>query len=105
MNEHSDLIRPHHCFCEIPDEELRPWVEKRYRENHSTMELIHSTNDAHQKEIISIVALLDVDEKTLLNLMGDIDKPEHHILHCRETVKKMLGIDTPPACRVPPPPN
>jgi len=89
----TSLIRPHHCFCEIPDVELQPWVEKRYRENRSTVELLHSTDDAHQKEIISIVALLDVDEKSMLELMGDVNKPEHHIIHCRENVKHMLGLD------------
>jgi hypothetical protein len=93
MNNKSILVHPHHCFCEIPDEELRPWVEKRYREMIPTMELIHSTEDPHEKEIISIVALLDVDEGSMLKLMGDVSKPEHHIIHCREHVKHMLGLD------------
>ena len=92
MNNKTDLIHPHHCFCEIPDDELRPWVDKRYRENRSTIELIHSTDDPHQKEIISIVALLDVDDESLLNLMKDVDWPDQHIIHCREDVRKMLGV-------------
>jgi hypothetical protein len=93
MNNETDLVHPHHCFCEIPDEELLPWVEKRYRENIPTVELIHSTNNPRQKEIISIVALLDVDEQSMLQMMGDVDKPEHHIIHCRENVKHMLELD------------
>jgi hypothetical protein len=71
-------------------------VEKRYRENRPTIELINSTDDPHQKEIISIVALLDVDERSMLQLMGDVGKPEHHIIHCRENVKRMLGLDGTP---------
>ena len=93
MIEKINLTPPHHCFCEIPNEELLPWVEKRYRENIPTVELLHSTNDPRQKEIISIVALLDVDEPSMLQLMGDVDKPEHHIIHCRANVKHMLGLD------------
>ena len=93
MKEKPALNRPHHCFCEIPNDELRPWVEKRYGENIPTVELIQSTDDARQKEIISIVALLDVDEQSMLQLMGDVGKPEHHIIHCRENVKRMLGLD------------
>ncbi len=93
MNNETDLVQPHHCFCEIPDDELRPWVDKRYRENRPTIELIHSTDVPRQKEIISIVALLDVDEQSMLKLMGDVNKPEHHIIHCRENVKHMLGLD------------
>ena len=93
MKPKTAAINPHHCFCEIPEDELRPWVEKRYRENIPTIKLIHSTRDPHEKEIISIVALLDVDEKTMLELMGNVEQPEHHIIHCRENVKHMLGLD------------
>ena len=94
MQPESELVPPHHCFCEIPDAELKPWVEKRYRENRPTVELIHSTDDPRQKEIISIVALLDVDEESMLRMMGDVNKPTHHIIHCRENVKRMLGLDS-----------
>jgi hypothetical protein len=89
----SGLVKPQHCFCDIPDDELQPWVEKRYGEHRPTIELLHSTNDPRQREIISIVAMLDVDEATMLQLMGDVDKPSHHIIHCRENVKRMLGIE------------
>ena len=93
MTDQSDTIVPTHCFCEIPDDELRPWVKKRYEEKQSTLDLIKSTDDPHQKEIISIVALLDVDEDTMLEMMGDVSKPAHHVIHCRENVKHMLGLD------------
>ena len=92
MKTESDLVHPHHCFCQIPNDELQPWVKKRYGEQIPTVELIHSTDDQREKEIISIVALLDVDEKSMLKMMGDVDKPEHHIIHCRENVKHMLGL-------------
>ena len=92
MNDHDKLIHPTHCFCQIPEEELKPWVEKRYVEHQSTIELLHSTDNPHEKEIISIVAMLDVDEADLLTMMGDVDMPDHHILHCRENVKQMLGL-------------
>ena len=92
MTEHTDLIHPTHCFCQVPDEELRPWVLKRYVEHNSTLDLLKSTDDPHEKELISIVALLDLDDDTMLRMMGDVDMPEHHILHCRLNVKQMLGI-------------
>lgn len=92
MNEHNQDIHPGHCFCQIPDNELRVWATKRYKEHHSTMELLMSTNDPHEKEVIGIVALLDVDEESMLQMMGDVDKPTHHIIHCRQHVKQMLGV-------------
>ncbi|RKX38065.1 MAG: hypothetical protein DRP64_16335 [Verrucomicrobia bacterium] len=93
MNSKTDIVHPHHYFCQIPNEELRPWVEKRYGEQIPTVELIRATDAPREKEIISIVALLDVDEESMLHMMGDVNKPEHHIIHCRENVKHMLGLD------------
>ena len=55
----------------------------------SLHERLPSTN-VHEKEIISIVALLDVDDDTMLDMMGDVDLPQHHIIHCRKNVKQML---------------
>jgi hypothetical protein len=92
MTEQANLIHPTHCFCQVPNEELRPWVIKRYVEHCSTLDLMKSTDDPHQKEVISIVALLDIDDDTMLEMMGNVDLPEHHIIHCRQSVKQMLGI-------------
>ncbi|MBT3296339.1 MAG: hypothetical protein HN919_11115 [Verrucomicrobia bacterium] len=89
----SGFVDPIHCFCQIPDDEMRPWVEKRYLDHVSTMELLKSTNDPHQKEVISIVSMFDVDEDTLLGVMGGVDMPDHHIIHCRENVRRMLGVE------------
>lgn len=93
MTDESDIIHPSHCFCEIPDAELRPWVERKYQAHQSTLDLMRSTDDPHEKEIISIVALLDIDEETMIKMMGDVSKSTHHIIHCRENVNHMLGLD------------
>ncbi|MCP4042911.1 MAG: hypothetical protein GY731_13295, partial [Gammaproteobacteria bacterium] len=66
MKDLDQLVRPTRCFCEVPDDELRPWVVKRYIENRSTIELLNSTDSQHEKELISIVALLQVDDAVLL---------------------------------------
>jgi hypothetical protein len=95
MIEHPEFIHPTHCFCQFSAAELRKWAEKRYIEQHPTIELLQSSDDPHEKEVISAVALLDVDDDVLLAMMGNVDLPEHHILHCRETVKRMLGVDNP----------
>jgi len=89
----SGFVDPMHCFCQVPDEEMRPWVEKRYVDHVSTMKLLQSTDDPHEKEVISIVSMLDVDEDTLLNTMGDVDMPDHHVIQCRENVRRMLGLE------------
>jgi hypothetical protein len=86
------LKHPKNCFCQIPPEELLFWAHKRYVENIPTIELLNSAHDAHQKEIISIVALFDADDKSLLEMMGDVNLPDHHILHCREELRKFIEL-------------
>ncbi len=48
-------------------------------------------NNKYDREVISIVALLDVNENTMISMMGDVDKPEHHIIECRANVKQMVS--------------
>ena len=93
MRNHPGIIHPRHCFCQIPVEELRYWMEQRYLRRIPTLELLEATDDPHEKEVISIVSLLDVDEATMLQLMGDVEMPEHHIVHCREDVRKLLDLN------------
>jgi hypothetical protein len=93
MHNHPGTIHPQHCFCQIPDSELMYWVKKRYLEKIPTLDLLDSTDDPHEREVISIISMLDLDEDTMLELMGDVEMPIHHIVHCREHVKKLLGLD------------
>ncbi|WP_461481223.1 hypothetical protein [Porticoccus sp.] len=95
MSAFDHILHPSHCFCQVPDEDLRPWVVKRYVEGCSTLELLNSTDDPYHKELISIVALLDVDDETLLEMMGNVHLPQHHILHCRDNVRRILGLADP----------
>lgn len=83
-------IHPKKCFCQILMKELKKWADKRFKDDIPTVELIDHANNDKEREIISIAALLDVDDQTLCEMMGDVDLPEHHIIHCRENVKKMM---------------
>ena len=86
-------VHPSHCFCQVDESELKYWAIKRFKEDHTTVELLHSTTDAHQKELIGIVGLIDVDEASMLSMMGNVDLPDHHLIHCRKKVKSILGLD------------
>ncbi len=87
---HKNWIDPTHCFCNFPIEELKEWASKRYYEHHSTVELLSSTEDPNEREMICAVTLLDVDEQTVLRMMGDVDQPGQHILHCIEQLRKIV---------------
>lgn len=90
---HDHIFHIKHCFCHIPIDKLKKWAIKHYCEHYSTMELFASTDDPHEKEAISAVALLDVDEKDMLKMMGDVKKSEHHLIHCRENVRAIVKAE------------
>lgn len=100
MNETSNAPRPEHCFCRADMAKLKEWAVKRYKENRSTIELLNSTNDPEERELIAIVSTLDLAEEYMLQMMSKVDKSNQHIIDCRRKVKVMLrrelGLVFPP---------
>jgi hypothetical protein len=90
MNLVDHLLHPQHCFCNIGIENLEKWFTKHYVDGVSTLELLDSTTDASEKEAICVVAMFELGEESMLEMMGDVNMPEHHIIHCREHFKKEL---------------
>lgn len=86
----DEEFHPNHCFCQIEGSELNRWIIKRYRQHRDTVDLLREAKNDHERELISIVALLDVDDETLLSMMDQVDFPDHHILHCRAKVRTMI---------------
>ena len=93
MENRPNIIHPNHCFCHIPETELLYWARKRYLEGICTLELINSTDDPQAREAISIVCMLDLDEIVMLEMMRNVNKPDQHILNCREYVKRLLEME------------
>lgn len=79
-----------HCFCQVPLDELEKWFDKHYQQGVPTLDLLASAANAHEREVISIVAMFELDDASVLKLMGDVSLPEHHILHCREYFREKL---------------
>ncbi len=90
MNLTDHLCHPQNCFCHIQIEKLEKWFNKHYVEGISTLELLDSTTDASEKEAICVIAMFELDEESMLEMMGNVNLPEHHIIHCREYFKKEL---------------
>ncbi len=88
----TELPKPSRCFCMIPRDQLLYWVKKRYSEHISTVDLLNSTNDPREKEVISIVALLDVDDETMLHMMQNVPRDDKHILECRILAREIAGL-------------
>ena len=43
-------------------------------------------------ELSDIIFTVVTDDAAMLEMMGNVELPEHHIIHCRQNVKAMLGI-------------
>lgn len=86
----AKLKHSKHCFCQIPMVDLEKWFNKRYQQGVPTLELLAEAGNAYEREVIAIVAMFELDDESVLQLMGDVNLPEHHILHCREYFRDAL---------------
>jgi Cys-tRNA synthase (O-phospho-L-seryl-tRNA:Cys-tRNA synthase) len=66
---------------------VQPWIIKRFVDNGRTIDLLRSTNNAREKEIITMVAMLDLDDDLVRSLMAHAGKTAAHVLACRNRVK------------------
>ncbi|MDX8412251.1 MAG: hypothetical protein R8K46_10355, partial [Mariprofundaceae bacterium] len=82
--------RPGHCFCQIPFDELEAMYRKRYVAGISTNDLLQAAKNAHEREVVCIVAMFELDDQAMAKMMGDVNLPEHHIIHCREQFRRRL---------------
>jgi hypothetical protein len=87
------LPHPKHCYCSIPMDLLRKWYIKRYIDGIPTLRLMEMADTQKDKEAICAVASFDLDEESLLQMMGDTNRPQHHIIHCREKVRHELELE------------
>ncbi|MBN1981938.1 MAG: hypothetical protein JW795_10415 [Chitinivibrionales bacterium] len=93
--EKNDTISPKHCFCQISFHELEKWVEKRTHKQSSVGELILATTNGEEKEILTLIDLLEKDDDLVLQTMREVIKPDHHILHCRSIIRHLLTHERP----------
>ena len=88
LTPHSS--HPHHCFCQVDFDLLTACFYKRYVQGISTLTLMELAASKEEKEIVCIVATFDVGEDKLFEMMGDVNLPDHHILHCREAFREKI---------------
>ncbi len=92
MKDSMVLIQPNQCFCDLSEDEVRPWVIKKFVEHRPTVELLRSTEDPQDREIISMVAMMDLDDDEVTRLMARSGKSEQHVLACRSRVKGLWQV-------------
>jgi hypothetical protein len=88
--EQLKLEKPKRCFCKIPPAELAKWMHEKYVNGLSTMELMQKATTPYERELVTIIAMLDVDNEQLDRMLNHETKPGCNLRHCRDAVKGLL---------------
>ena len=72
--------------------EFLPIVQKKFVDGFSTVELLKEAQNDEEKDKVAIVALLDLDDETVMHMLSDNKNgyEDFDILSCRNWLKKML---------------
>lgn len=86
-----DKIKISTCFCQIPVEKLTQLVRMRFIEGVPTQELMKRMESAKDREYLATVALLDVKEDVLEEVVQAEDPSlMTHLLSCRAMAMEIL---------------
>ena len=79
-------------FGEYDIMELLRIVKKKFVNGFSTIELLKEAQNDEEKDKVAIVALLDLDDGTVMHMLSDKKNgnEDFDILSCRNWLKKML---------------
>ena len=86
MNDQHHTL-PHQ---EVDSAELLPWILKKYHHHIPTLKLLESTSDPHERELILIVALLDVEDSLIHSIIEKVPAQDRYLLEQRNRTKELL---------------
>ncbi|MCP3670422.1 MAG: hypothetical protein GY814_08300 [Gammaproteobacteria bacterium] len=72
---------------------LRKWFVQRHMEGIPTVELLEKADNDADKEAICAVAMFDIDQASMLEIMGDVTLTDNHIVHCRDRVQQEVELE------------
>lgn len=79
------------CFCHIPINELVYWARRRYVHGEPTTALLANAPSQRDRELICVIALLDVEAERLNQAIGHLARPGCQLEACRRQVRKWLA--------------
>ncbi len=88
--ELEQLTKKPRCFCKIPITDLEKWAYKKFVEGKNTMQLLADVENDYDKELITIIAMLDVDKEALDTMLGHESKNTCNLEMCRTRVRDWL---------------
>ncbi len=82
---------PQKCFCKYDEHELRDIGYKKLIQRVPTVKLIETAKTAREKELISVVSMLDLDDVVAEIMIKEKMSGEScNVLGCRENLRKRL---------------
>jgi len=77
-------------LCTIPIDEIGVWAEKRFIDEIPTIELLKQARNDRDREIITVVGMLDVDDAKLHTMLEAAKESDCNIFACRQQLKTWL---------------
>lgn len=81
------IDRPAKCFCRLPMDQLAKWARRKYLDGRTTMELMAEAANSRERELVTVVALLEVEEHELDRLLHHATGPNCRLDKCRKLVR------------------
>lgn len=70
--------------------DLEKWAYKKYVEGKDTLGLMQETRTEYDRELVTIVALLDFEPTVLNTMLGHEAKATCNLQRCRDRVREWL---------------
>lgn len=86
----AQLKQKPRCFCQIPLTDLEKWAHKKYVDGKNTIDLLAETRSDYDKELVTIIAMLDVEKEKLDTMLGHAARSTCNLDMCRHKVREWL---------------
>jgi len=74
----------------LPITDLEKWAYKKYVQGQDTLQLLAAADNEYDKELITIIAMLDVEKNSLDSMLGHQTKDTCNLEACRNKVREWL---------------
>ena len=79
------------CFSKYSLDRLVMYAKRRFIEGIQTVDLLKTANSELEKEEIMLIALLDVEDKEIHELVLECTEDDsRHVLNCRDILKSLI---------------
>ncbi len=91
--DESTVPQPFQYFCRYDLDELCQLAYRKFVDHIPTVQLMQQAHDRHAREEVGIIALLDVDDDTVVQMMPGLTADERcSVLSYRQMLRRQLQL-------------